>query len=201
MLENTPTRGTKEPAQASTKAAPNAAEKTAPAGGDGEAPASQVQKAATLLDSMPDLVRILAENIRHNTELLERIDKRRAEQTGDRAAGAEQLRTILDYKAIGQMVGRSGTAFQDNLIHADRQSDGGKDRLYLGGLPDGAATVSVQVDGVPNAEVFDDFGKITLKTARGRDIGRIEVLNRDDEPIGLGPRMVAVSLTNNPSPE
>ena len=91
MLENKPTRRAQKPAEAAKKIAPEVAEKTAPAEGNGEAPASQAEKAATLVDSIPDLVSILAENIRHNTELLERIDHRRAQtrrQTGDRPAGS-----------------------------------------------------------------------------------------------------------------
>jgi hypothetical protein len=199
MLENTPTRRAKKPAAAAKKAAPKVAVEASPIGGNGEVPAGQAEKAGTLVDSIPDLVRILAENIRHNTDLLKQIDERRADQTGDRPAGIEQLRTILDYKAIGQMTGRNGSAFQGNLIFALRlnnEVDG--DRLLLFGLPPATAKVSVQVDGDKIPEVLPVIqNAVTLVATAGRDIGRIEVLNSTNEPIVLGPRMVAVSLPAN----
>ena len=207
MLENTPTRRAKKPAVAAKKAEPKVVIETAPVGGNGEVSPSQAAQAAALVDSIPDLVKILAENIRHNTELLAQIDQRRAAtQTGDRPAGVEQLRTILDYKSIGQMAGRSGDPFQDNLIGAARarfiENNMPTDKLALFDLPAGAAKVSVQVDGVENAEVLNVVPGdvvVTLNATAGRDIGRIEVLNSDLEPIRLGPRMVAPPLTNNPS--
>ena len=207
MLENAPTRRAKKPAVAAKKAEPKVVNETAPVGGNGEVSPSQAAQAAALVDSIPDLVKILAENIRHNTELLAQIDQRRAAtQTGDRPAGVEQLRTILDYKSIGQMAGRSGTPFQDNLIGAARaqfnENNMPTDKLALFDLPAGAARVSVQVDGVENAEVLNVVPGdvvVTLNATAGRDIGRIEVLNSDLEPIRLGPRMVAPRLTNNPS--
>jgi hypothetical protein len=207
MLENKSTRGTKKPAAAAKKAAPKVAVKSAPAGGNGEAPARQAEQAAILVESIPALVSILAENIRHNTELLEQIDRRRAQQTqqtGDRLPGIEQLRTILNYKAIGQMTGRRGSAFQGNLVAAHRVVDL-DEKLFLLGLPDGTAKVSVQVDGDPSiAEVFPaspGTADLTLNATRGRTIGRIEVLTSQDQPIRLGPRMVAVPSTNIRSSE
>ncbi|WP_457143986.1 hypothetical protein [Mycobacterium sp. URHB0021] len=160
---------------------------------------------------MPDLVNILAENIRHNTALLAQIDQRRAAtQTGDRSPGVEQLRTILDYKAIGQMTGRRGDAFQEgNLIAAHRTEHGDAECLTLFDVPVGAAKVSVQVDGAKDPDVkvigahlgglLPGDISVTFTSAAGRNIGRIEVLNSQDEPIRLGPRMIAAPLTNIPS--
>jgi hypothetical protein len=206
MLENKTTRGTKKPAGAAKKAAPKVTVTSAPVGGNGEISPTQAAQAAALVDSLPDLVKILAENIRHNTELLAQIDQRRAAQTGDRPPVVEQLRTILDYKSIGQMAGRSGTPFQDNLIGAARarfiENNIPTDKLAVFDLPAGAATLSVQVDGVENAEIFSVVPGdvvVSLSTTAGRDIGRIEVLNSDLEPIRVGPRIVAPPLTNNPS--
>ena len=199
MLENTPTRGTKKPPAAARKAASKVAEAIAPVGGNGEVLTGQADNPANPVDPIRDLVTVLAENIRHNTELLRQIDQRRAEQTGDRAPVVEQLRTILDYKAIGQMAGRSGTPFQDNLIGARRFDAGGDDALTLFVDPSGVAKVSVQVDGDDNPEVFESFTisgnslSVVLDATRGRNIGRIEVLNSQGQPIRLGPRMVATT--------
>lgn len=192
MLENNSTRRTKKPAAAAKKAAPKVVIETAPVG-NGELSPSQGTQAAALFDSMPDLVNILAENIRHNTALLAQIDQHRAAtQAGDRPAGVEQMRTILNYKAVGQMTGRRGDAFQRNLVDAHRVFDI-EEFLFLEGLPPDAAKVSVQVDGDGTSEVVGLSGKrITLATTAGRDIGRIEVLNSHDEPLRLGPRMRAL---------
>jgi hypothetical protein len=195
MLEKTPTRRARKPAVAAKKAAPRVTVETAPIGGNGEVLANQGENAANLIDPIRDLVNILAENIKHNTELLKQFDRPRAEQTGDRPPVVEQLRTILDYKAIGQMTGRNGSAFQGNLILALRQNTGpNEDFLHFFDLPDGAANVSVQVDGDQNPKVFDlvvseDQAQIP-DPAVGKDIGRIEILNSELEPISLGPRMV-----------
>jgi hypothetical protein len=202
MLENKSTRGTKKPAAAAKKAAPKVAVKSAPIGGNGEVLANQGENAAILIDPIRDLVNLLAENIGHNTELLKQIDRRRADQTGDRPPVVEQLRTILNYKAIGQMTGRRGDAFQRNLISARRVTDiAGVDGLLLFGLPVDATKVSVQVDGAKNPEVLPLNGNtVILNATAGRDIGRIEVLNSEDEPLRLAPRMV-VPTTNNRSSE
>ena len=59
--------------------------------------------------------------------------------------------------------------------------------------------MSVQVDGVENAEVLPSYADINLGAAEaGTSAGsRFSIL--DLEPISLGPRMVAIPLTNNPS--
>jgi hypothetical protein len=194
MLENKSTRRPKKPAAAAKRAAPKVVIESAPVGGNGEVSPSEAAQATGLFDTIPDLVKILAENIRHNTELLAQIDQRRdATQTGDRPAGVEQLRTILNYKAIGEMASRRGDAFQGNLVDVHRVFDEG-DFLLLGRLPSGAAKVSVQVDGdeAPSEVVPLSGNQITLAATAGRDIGRIEVLNSLDEPIRLGPRTLAL---------
>jgi hypothetical protein len=202
MLENKSTRRTKKPAAAAKKAAPKVAVKSAPIRGNGEVLANQGENAAILIDPIRDLVNLLAENIGHNTELLKQIDRRRAEQTGDRPPVVEQLRTILNYKAIGQMTGRNGTPFQDNLILAGRENRGpNEDALILFGLPNGAVKVSVQVDGDQNPKVLDlvvsDRSATVCDPAVGKDIDRIEILNSKLEPISLGPRIVAVPQPPN----
>ncbi len=132
MLENKSTRRPKKPAAPAKKAEPKVVIEPAPVGGNGEVSPSQAAQATGLFDTIPDLVKTLVENIRHNTELLKQIDGRRADQTEDRTANVEQLRTILDYKAIGQMTGRRGDAFQKrNLIAANRIRNLNGDHLIL----------------------------------------------------------------------
>src|SRR6185312_6676602 len=105
----------------------------------------------------------------------------------------------LNYKAIGQMTGRRGSAFQDNFIAANRRRGSGNiDELFLFlPLPDDAVKVSVQVDGnqiAPEVIPISVTNTVALIDTRGKDIGRIEVLNSADEPLLLGPRMFAVPL-------
>ena len=115
MLENKSTRRPKKPAAAAKKADPKVVIESAPVGGNGEVSPSEAAQATGLFDTIPDLVKTLVENIRHNTELLKQIDGRRADQTEDRPANVEQLRTILNYKAIGQMTGRRGDCFPGRI--------------------------------------------------------------------------------------
>ena len=204
MLENKSTRRPRKPAAAAKKADPKVAVKSAPVGGNGEVSPSEAAQATGLFDTIPDLVKTLVENIRHNTELLKQIDGRRADQTEDRPANVEQLRTILNYKAIGQMTGRSGTPFQGNLIVAQRVNLGSnRGELRFGGLPDEAEKVSVQVDGDQSPKVlefieFSDGRARACDPVVDKDIGRIEILGSKLEPIRLGPRMVAVPERPNP---
>jgi hypothetical protein len=204
MLENKSTRRPRKPATVAKKADPKVVIESAPVGGNGEVSPSEAAQATGLFDTIPDLVKTLVENIRHNTELLKQIDGRRADQTEERLATVEQLRTILNYKAIGQMTGRSGNPFQGNLISARRiffvDNTGRVDKLFFrkSQLPDGAK-VSVQVDGVPTAEVIPVTSENATETSATlpdavvlKDIGRIEILN-DDKPIRLGPRVVATT--------
>ena len=118
----------------------------------------------------------------------------------------EQLRTILELQSDRPDDRPQRHAFQRNLIGAARarfiENNIPIDKLAVFGLPAGAATVSVQVDGVKNAEVFSVVPGdvvVTLSTTAGRDIGRIEVLNSDLEPIRARPADGRAATTNNPS--
>ncbi len=162
--------------------------------GDAPAPSADVV--------IQKLIEVLSQNLEQNTRMLARADQRGAQRTDDREAGVEQLRTILNYRAIGQMMGRAGDVFQkDNLVSA-RRSLGNPASLALIGVPDGVAKVSVQVDGAKDPEVITDLSwvgsdqiDVVLGASKGRDIGRIELLAEDDRPLRVGPRMVAPRST------
>jgi hypothetical protein len=113
---------------------------------------------------------------------------------GERFASIEQRRTVLDYRVLDALVGR--TTGENLVVNASRsRNQDGADEVTIFGIPSDAAKVSVQAVGADRPELIS-LGKsgganrtVALDATRDKDIARLELLNHAGEPIRLGPRL------------
>jgi hypothetical protein len=156
---------------------------------------------ATLKDFVAALGNIAAA-VEKNTAQLQAVQQaggfdrhRDHRRPGERFASVEQRRTILDYRVLDALVGR--TTGENLVVNASRSRDqvSGADQVKILAVPDNARKVSVQAVGADRPELLslDQSGgadkTVTLDATREKDIVRLELLNHAGEPIRLGPRL------------